>query len=86
LLYADDCVLVGFPDNIQALLVRCTVIAQFMGFKWNASKSTVLSHTTLTSSHYLDSYPIPVANYFVYLGIPITAPFKIDAKLLIAKK
>jgi hypothetical protein len=85
LLYADDCVLIGCPDNIQALLDSCTIIPQFMGFKWNASKSIVLSHSALTSSLYLNSEPIPVAQSFDYLGIPIPIPFKIDAKRLIEK-
>jgi hypothetical protein len=85
LLYADDCVLIGTPDNIQFLLDQCSSFAHIKGFKWNAAKSVVLNHPKIDSPLTLDSAPIPFAPDFAYLGIPLSAPFAIDSALLVRK-
>jgi hypothetical protein len=85
LLYADDCVLIGTPDNIQFLLDQCSSFAHIKGFKWNAAKSVVLNHPKLDSPLTLDSSPIPFAPDFAYLGIPLSAPFSINPALLVKK-
>ncbi|KAI8884276.1 hypothetical protein K501DRAFT_161087, partial [Backusella circina FSU 941] len=85
LLYADDCVIISTPENMQFLLDACTTYSHNLGFRWNASKSIILTHPLATDRFFLDSEPVPFADDFTYLGIPISSPFKINPLQLIQK-
>jgi hypothetical protein len=78
-------VLIGTPNNIQFLVDKCSSFAHIKGFKWNASKSVLLSHPSLTTPLLLDSSLIPQTFSFSYLGIPFSAPYKLDPSLLTQK-
>ncbi|SAL94839.1 hypothetical protein, partial, partial [Absidia glauca] len=92
LLYADDVVLIGTAPQIQSALHQCSTHSHQLGYRWNPTKSIILSPPTQRraainspSSAYFTLYrtSIPTATHFNYLGIPIKPGGQIDTLHLI---
>lgn len=90
LLYADDVAFIGGWDTIPRLLALCEQHSYELGYRWNPTKCVVLYDNNLLPNPLppltLYKTPLPRANTFTYLGVPISAKGNIHTGQLIDQR